>query len=99
MARGDYVRVKDKAIEDAAKEADMIAKFKIMFPDSTIVFGKHDSDPVAVKNEEALAAKIIAKKEAEDKALEKEKAKAAAELLEKAKKKAELQAQLDALNG
>ena len=99
MVKGDYQRDKDKALEDAAKEKDMIAKFKIMFPDSTIVFGKHDADPVAVKNEEALAAKIIAKKEDDDKKAAKIDAAIAKAEADKEAKKAELLAQLDALNG
>jgi hypothetical protein len=102
MVRGEYKKDKDKAIEDAAKEQDMIAKFKIMFPDATIVFGKHDDDPIAVKNEEALAAKMIAKKEADDKKAKEAEEKAIKELAEKEAAKqaeiAELQAKLDALN-
>ena len=99
--RGIANKAKDNALELAAKEKDMIAKFKIMFPGSTIVFGKHDADPIAKANEEVLAAKIIAKKEADDKKEAKAEAKAIADKIAaegKAAKKAALEAEIAALD-
>lgn len=99
--RGVYARVKDKALEEEAERDDMIAKFKIKFPNAIITFPdpivEHYEHTIKTQIEDAALEleKIAEEQEAERIAADEAEAKKAAE---KAARKEELEAELKALD-